>query len=381
MREPKDLAELNLARDELNVFVIGPGYGEVIVVDLPGPGWIVIDGAGRSPGGRAEFPAHTLLEQHLGDDFIAAMLLTHPHRDHYRGMRELIDHELLGPRLRRLGCVARLVEGDASSDSHAADVRNDVGGARALLERIHSWWASHPEGRLSLVRGPLDLPELEVQVEVLAPNQETIDTFLEPHGRGRRLRNRANDLSVVLELGFGEGRYLFTGDLSAAQWEPLVCESPHLHEHDLLKLPHHGSEQDQAQELLRARSDKSRTWVLTPFNRGSRPSRPPTHSGLASLLDHNSPLHLTAFPTAWTQTRPAPAQVELSDLELAPVRLRGLTPRGRGLRRRGVDPTLRMDDCYWLFCFDAQGQLCRSERGRVATRVTRDRPAAPRPQL
>jgi hypothetical protein len=34
-------------RDRLTIFVIGPGFGESILVALPGsPAWLVIDGAG-----------------------------------------------------------------------------------------------------------------------------------------------------------------------------------------------------------------------------------------------------------------------------------------------------------------------------------------------
>lgn len=218
MSDPRDFAQIELVGEELNIFVIGPGYGEVILIDLPGPGWLVIDGAGRTEG--RDFPAHALLEHHLGDDFISAMVLTHPHGDHYRGMRELIDHEILGSKLRRVGCVTKLV--DEHGDSMAPSVRSEAGSVRALLERINSWWAAKPEGRLPLEVGPIELECNQVELRTLAPTRQTIDGFLHHDGRRERIRRRANELSVVLELRFGEGRYLFTGDLPEPQWRPLL---------------------------------------------------------------------------------------------------------------------------------------------------------------
>lgn len=373
MSEPRDLTQLQLRADDLNVFVIGPGYGESIVIDLPGPGWLVIDGAGR----RGEFPVHELLEAHLQADFVDAMLLTHPHRDHYLGMRELIDHPTLGPRIRRIGCVKALVEDDR--DTRAASPIVDTGAARTLLERIVSFWAVDRSRRcIELVSGPLALQSNRVQARILGPTQVEVDAFLHPAGRRSRLRQHANDISVVLELRYGDGRFLFTGDLSQPRWDALLEREPGLNEHELLKLPHHGSRGAHAHALLRPREHGPRTWVLTPFNRGGQVSRPPTQSGMRHLLEHESPLHLTSFPVAWDQTRPAPAEVGVDQLAMAPLRFSGL-PVGRLTSRRSVDRELRQRDCYWLFCFDSRGQLIRSDRGVAATRVVRAGPG-PKPK-
>ncbi len=363
MSEPRDILDLVFEREHLNIVVIGPGYGEAVVVGLPGAGWLVIDGAGRSSG--RDYPVHQLLEHHIGSDVIEAMLLTHPHGDHYRGMRELIDHPTLGPRLRRLGCVRKLVDDD--TDSMGSDILRDVGAVRELLERIKSWWAAHPVGAVTLCAGPLPLGHHHVDARVLAPDVSFVDEFLRHEGRRERIRQRANELSVVLELRFGTGRYLFTGDLPEPRWRALLEHEKDLHEHDLLKLPHHGSENAQPLGLLRRRTHEgARAWVVTPFNRGTAGSRPPTRGGLAALLVHHEPVHMTSFPTAWSQTNPAPPELELGALEVAPVRWTG--PKGR-VTQRGVRPELRMRDCFWLFSFDDNGQLIRSERGRAATRI------------
>jgi hypothetical protein len=374
-----DFTQLQLRREELNVFVLGPGYGEAVVIDMPGPGWLVIDGVGR----RGELPVHELLSAQLGTDTIEALLLTHPHLDHYRGMRELIDHPLLGPRIRRIGCVEALV--DAPSDpprhsfgveidsrmalTHAPGVLAELGKARAVLERIQTFWSVDDRRRLALVEGPLHIGSDAIQARVLAPTRADIEAFFRPEGRARRFRDHANQISAVLELRFGRGRYLFTGDLSDPSWASVAERELGLNKHDCLKVPHHGSERAQPPALLRARTKGSRTWALTPFNRGASL---PTRSGLSRLLEHEPKLHLTAFPVAWQRSSPAPAQVTLDQLESAPVRLRSTTARPRGqLSRRRVDRELRQRDCYWLFSFNSNGELIRSERGPVATTVVR----------
>lgn len=355
-----------------------------MVIDLPGPGWLVFDGAGRGN----EFPVHEVLTTYLGSDNIEALLLTHPHLDHYRGMRELIDHEQLGPRIRRVGCVSALIDDHPTLTRHSFGVEVDeriwdsrvpgvlveVGAARALLERIQSFWSDLAR-RLAVVEGPLPLDNPKVSARILAPTPTEIEAFFAPQGRRHRLRTHANQISGIVEIRFGNGRYLFTGDLSGASWTSLTEREPGLDHHRLLKLPHHGSQTAHPPEVLRTRGSNPRTWVLTPFNRGGASTRPPTLSGLSALLEYEAEVHMTAFPSAWRQSRPAPAQVRLDELGPAPLRLRSSTRLPRGLRpvsHRGVDRELRPRDCYWLFCFNETGQLTRSERGIVATRVVRN---------
>lgn len=210
---PTPLHETELDRSRLNIFVCGPGYGETIVIGLPTRGWIVIDGAGA----KGDYPAHTILETHAGDEPIDLVLLTHPHKDHRCGLRALLSHTELEPQIRKVGCVAALAgtpaksalaaELASSAEFHvdAADERLWTGELRALFERVRSLWADRPETRLNVEAGVVVPSSSEgVHLRVLAPTSKDVAQFFAAPDLSRRLLARANDLSAVIDLTYGD---------------------------------------------------------------------------------------------------------------------------------------------------------------------------------
>ncbi|NJK32182.1 MAG: MBL fold metallo-hydrolase [Deltaproteobacteria bacterium] len=365
------LEDLHLSGDELNLIIIGSGHGEAIIVDLPGSGWLVIDGAGRT----GDYPVVELLAKHLRDQRVEALVLTHPHHDHFHGMLELLDHEWLGARIVKIGCVGNFVERDEGEQhSFALETvdrrrpavpikRRATASAKAVLRRIREIWTEEPERRLDIRRGTLPLDNPNVLARVLYPDDRSIEEFFHKPGCDRRIAEQANLLSAVIELRFGRGRYLLTSDLSDPKWAPLAEVETDLQHHAAAKLPHHGSANAQPIALLRS-AGGARTWALTPFNRGRKL---PTLAGLAGLLQHEHAVYMTAFPVSWKQTRPAPDRVSLNQLKSESVQLReDLGPVEAASRR-----DLAARDCFWLFSFDAQGQLLRMTRGQASTRIER----------
>jgi glyoxylase-like metal-dependent hydrolase (beta-lactamase superfamily II) len=80
-------------QNELEICVFGPGYGESIVIHIPGIGWGVIDSCvGNANGESFVVPLQYLIEI-LKPNFpkLAFVLLTHPHEDHYKGLDKVID--------------------------------------------------------------------------------------------------------------------------------------------------------------------------------------------------------------------------------------------------------------------------------------------------
>ena len=82
-----------LGRDDLAVFVAGPGLGEGVAVALPGGGWILIDGCRTGGNVGEDVPLRPIWSTWRRDaaDTVKWMLLTHPHGDHVLGFAEVVD--------------------------------------------------------------------------------------------------------------------------------------------------------------------------------------------------------------------------------------------------------------------------------------------------
>ena len=382
----RDLAELTgLDRTLLTVFVFGPGEGEGILVALPGTGWIAIDGA--QVGSR--FPLLEVLRRYKGAaEPIDAVVLTHPHRDHYRGIVELLDDGALGAAVRCVGCVALYVEGlernsaDLEMEALAATVdpvdplaRLGAGGARRILERIRTEWSEHPDRRLPLFAGSfVPLGAKDVQARVLAPDRGMAERLFGSEGPSGRLLERANELSAAMEISYGSTRVLLGADLPAAVatgWSRVAAgEKMDLGQHVCLKVPHHGSPEALAPQLLALPpgGQAGRTWVVTPFSSKELPSFEPG-KGIDLLLAGEPALHLCAFPARWRMPLPVPAVVHRSEVKPALVGIHGsLGALGQPVQA-GNDPTMAPEDCAWALQFDRDAHLVGRFRGRAAAVV------------
>ncbi|MBK7402678.1 MAG: MBL fold metallo-hydrolase [Myxococcales bacterium] len=81
-----------LDRRHLHVFVSGPGEGESIAVALPDRGWFLVDGCYVQVDGVDQYPALVAYERWKAvDDPVEALAWTHPHADHFDGIRETIE--------------------------------------------------------------------------------------------------------------------------------------------------------------------------------------------------------------------------------------------------------------------------------------------------
>jgi beta-lactamase superfamily II metal-dependent hydrolase len=373
--------ELVVNREHLNLWVFGPGFGEAIVVALPGEGWIVVDGAGPTP----ELPVLGFLEQHLGSERIELVLLTHPHEDHFHGLIKVLDR--FGSQVGKMGCVAEYLSSagvehtwPAEIQAMAATVAPDdpegqsrLGRAKGVLERFAEEWRNH-SGRQFEARRGATLSLGRVTLEVLSPAQADVRSFFAASNLSRRIREEANDLSAVVELRFGQLRMLLGADLPVSRggttvssgWTSVLTAYPNAGAVGGFKVAHHGSKE--AVPTFTAKSG-SRTWVVTPYNRGRSLPRFGPNEGMDLLLKSETPIHLTGMPVGVRQQQPMPACTPRASVSSSGPKLRpGLSLPGKlsaAGRPKGLDPS----QCHWWFEFDAQGQLIGKRRGAAATEV------------
>lgn len=302
-----------LDRDRLHLFVAGPGVGEAIALALPGGGWVLIDGCRVEARAGSGLPLRDVLQRWQGDnDPVLACVFTHPHADHAAGIAELLEE--YEP---RQVCVAGACSPkrdifELARDAASADSRRAVdyaefrlaGEVLNALQAIRTW-----EERTGRAVAPwydglgLSLSRQGLSLTVRAPQAAEIRAFFRKRGAAQRLRTRANELSLVLEVRYGATALVLGGDLPttrggtpvASGWGSVMGRHPGLSSHDGLKVPHHGSAEASHASLNPHRGAGERAWVVTPYNPSGLP-RLGAGEGGANLLKYEPRLLLTALP-------------------------------------------------------------------------------------
>jgi competence protein ComEC len=203
---------LETRTSHLRVTFLDVGSGDAIVVQVPGPHTLLIDGGGTYDG-RFDTGLQLVapfLWQHYVRHF-DLMALTHMHPDHARGLVSI---------LRLFPTQHLLTNGSPASADYVRD----------LLAAGQRWDTQQH----TAMDGPRHWQWERLQMSVLAP----------PEASGQppplwRPRNE-NDRSLVLRLQYGAVRLLLTGDIEQATERWLLAQGADVRA-DILKVPHHGS--------------------------------------------------------------------------------------------------------------------------------------------
>jgi competence protein ComEC len=210
------------APDGVAIAFLDVGQGDAAVVELPdGEVWLVdTGGLGYAPEGAGDpldamaAPGEHSVARYLAHrriDRVDVVVLSHPHADHYAGLR----------------AIAAAVDIGEVWIPRGADYAGAVDGLRVV----------HPPLGAARARAGATL-------DVLAPRYESADAERDPvHG--------ANDNSLVVAVRYAGRRVLFTGDLEAEGEAMLVAAVPDLAA-DVVKAPHHGSRTSSSPALVAA---------------------------------------------------------------------------------------------------------------------------------
>lgn len=294
-------------RETLMLYVLGPGYGESVVVILPDMRVVVMDCCGDR--------TSRLLDQ-LGVQQIDLLILSHPDLDHIRGIPRLLERyppaEVwrypFATLLREF--AARWSTGTRGDELRRAltalDSHVEKTGLVAQVGAGHEPWPSAQAGYEVRALAPTHYDQNRAQrtfQRLLRDKhgRRKLEGWIERLARGGRVHDTANVVSLAATISWGEHRILLAGDVLRGS------ASPHsgwkgvlrlLRRRDQLslvtnvaavKVAHHGSygAWEQTAWALHAKSKRPHA-IIAPFS----PSALPDSQTLQDLAQHAYAVHL-----------------------------------------------------------------------------------------
>jgi competence protein ComEC len=231
----------DLAEHELRVTFLDVGQGDSVLLQTGTGHTALIDAGGAVHGGPDPGAESVLpLLRALRISKLDLVVLSHPHPDHYGGLRAVLDTLP----------VAELW------DTGQAEAEQAEGSASQLLR--------HARAAGVRVRRPSELCGRgqrlgAVPIQVLAPCP-AFDEALGP-----------NDNSFVLRLQHGARSFLFTGDVEHEAEASLVQRLGSALDSDVLKVPHHGSRTSSTAAFLKTVSPRLSVISAGAHNRFGHP--------------------------------------------------------------------------------------------------------------
>lgn len=363
----------------LGLHVINAGYGESIVLEMPGDRWGVVDCYSPDLRKPASNPTLQFLRERSVKrlEFLA---LTHPHEDHYQGLKDLLDHLQVSafwwfagispPELPRfVNGLREETSGTKTKDrSRQRSVRN--------LDQLFLTMIKQREAKTLVSTQMSDFKTLyplplggthgsdAVQIHTLAPWTDTVQRYQEElykcfaseHLKQKMATLKHNQISAALLVEFGETRLILGGDVEEASWKEALSQIEHtrLNAH-AVKVSHHGSRNGYCTGLWPLFCAGGKTVaIITP----SHPHSLPNEDAVTHIRDYTTQIVSTCTPALTFSTTPSFDSWEAYDA-------------GVQLSLRAVFPTFRAEKPFATgicsFWFDTEGQVIDSHLTEPAT--------------
>ncbi|MBF0336280.1 MAG: hypothetical protein HQL05_00470 [Nitrospirae bacterium] len=279
----------------MEVTVFGTGYGESIVMHVPGIGWGVIDSCimETDNGSKIVPPLAYLTELQTPPENLSFMILTHPHEDHYMGFDVILKHYTghiskvclyAGKGVRELKkYTAKKTIAGANMDNlvkvfKAVDIIKNGGATLRYLSEMTSVF----DKRNVLIK---DYGSTDISMTALSPNAISIDLYTdklfkaipEPGLPVHELDDTLhNVISVALLLKIGELQIILGSDLETGTavhkngWIGVLSNRDIPLWANFVKVSHHGSKNGFHEFAWDEHSSKKKPYAfICPFYYGS----------------------------------------------------------------------------------------------------------------
>lgn len=312
--------------------------------------WLIVDGCTSE---SLIYPEALL--DHYGAS-PSAIVLSHPHRDHARGLARLVER-FTSPDREAWPKLAMVPAPDTAGAGDDWDLTAAYQGgvAEHVIATIWERWRSRPSCRWDLEVGSSRRLG-DATVQVLSPIASERDAAREAWlARRRHDYNRAASALLVTWRG---RRVLLGSDLveSPGQgWTNVTAHERTPQAHDVYKIAHHGAIRAIGPQAGPPPRPRLRTWLATPFaSKGLPKARP--GEGLERLLASEDHVELTGLPLPHHQQGETPREAPRHELD--------------GLMSAAVERTgaASFPDCFVAVVVRAQGPV-EVVRGSGAVRV------------
>lgn len=324
--------------EEFEITLLGPGYGESIVMHIGAGEWVVVDSCVHSDGTPR---AQKYLES-IGVDPTQAIVLivvTHWHDDHIRGIAQLVE---LCP-VAEFCCASTLCREEFLVLAGALEGRHFSASGSGLREiyRVFSRFRETQKKPKHALANRVVLRKNTCTISALSPCDEVFQRFLKSVGqlipgqgesKTRIPSLTPNEASVALWVDAGDFSLLLGADLERRGWVAVV-ESPErpTGKASAFKVPHHGSKNADEPEVWKQMLEANPVAVLTPWRRGGYAL--PTEQDVKRILATTKNAYVTDNRSLRQSPRHGIRAVERT-LQESGIRLRKLDSSDGSVRLR-----------------------------------------------
>lgn len=299
------------ASDEIEVTVIGPGFGEAVIVHIGQGKWFIVDSCAKSTSADPE-PLTYLKSIGVSFDQVFAVFITHWDDDHCKGIAKIAEECSNA----KLVMAKTFVEKDffAFSTAFNSPMTTKVrAGTKEILKVVQECSKTGRKitkafaERQIFTTSSVGMPSLDGGIWTFSPSDEEFDNFLAwvasqmpSVGETRRVavKRLRNDLSVVIYVKLGNDVILLGGDLeeegrATTGWSAILAlQGRPTEKAKVFKVPHHGSENGHHDGIVNVLLDIDPIAVVAPFKNGSVSL--PKESDVMRITGYATDAHATA---------------------------------------------------------------------------------------